>query len=318
MARVAAIDSFGGPEQLRAAEIDPGPRAAGSVRLRLAHAAVNPVDLTTRAGLTIAAADARFPMVLGWDGAGEVVEADPGSGFEPGDRVAVLSRQLVSQRGTYGEILDAPPHTLARIPAGLDLELAAAAPLAALTAVQALAKLGLRPGETLLVNGALGALGRFALQLAARDGAQVAAVVRPEHSDFARELGATIVIPRGDEPAAALAAAKGGGADAGLDLVGADAARAVFAAVADGGRYATVVPRAVDPGGAFEIERGIEPRTVYVSDEEVGPQLEPLLRAIAAGELRVPIAERFPLAEAGPAHRRLEAGGLLGKVILDV
>jgi NADPH:quinone reductase-like Zn-dependent oxidoreductase len=281
------------------------------VLVRVVHAAVNPVDLQTRAGRTIAAADARFPMVLGWDAAGVVEEAGEDAPVAAGDRVALMTSQVVDQVGTYAERIVVAAATMALIPAALDAPVAAAVPLAGLTAAQGLDKLDLHEGDLLVINGAVGAVGRFALQLAVRTGVTVAAVVSAEDEQLARALGASVVLDRAAGPAAQLDRE----ADAAFDIVGGEAAHALIATVRDGGRYVTAVPRRVDPSGPFDEQRGIRPRPVYVQPD---PERLAQLLGLAADGLQVPIAHRLPVAEAGRAHALLAAGGLRGKVILDL
>jgi NADPH:quinone reductase-like Zn-dependent oxidoreductase len=309
------IDAFGGPDRLREGEVSvpaPGP---GQVRIAVRYAAVNPVDLTTRAGRTIPADHARFPMVLGWDAAGTVEAVGEGVDLEPGDRVAVLSVQVVHQRGTYAGAVLADREAVARIPAGVPDDVAAATPVAGLTALQGLGMLELGDGATLVVNGAAGAVGRFAVQLAARRGVTVVAVASAGDEALLRDLGAAHVVDRDDDVAAATRAALGGPADAGYDLVGGQAAHALLAAVRDGGRYVTAVPDRVDPTGPFEPERGISPRPVYVRMNS--DQLAELLAMADDGRLTVAIAHRLPLADAARAHELVAAGGLRGKVVLE-
>lgn len=232
-ATAAIIDAFGGPSRLRLDQVEVPARDAGSVRVRVEHAAVNPVDLQTRSGATIPSADARFPMTLGWDAAGVVEEADEGTGFATGDRVALLSVQVVTQVGTYAERIIVDPGTMAPIPPALDPAVAAAVPLSGLTAAQGLGLLELAKGDVFVMNGAVGSVGRFALQLAARAGATVAAVVGADDEQLAHRLGADFVLDRRGDPAAQLEAMLGRKADAAFDLVGGAAAHALLAAVRD-------------------------------------------------------------------------------------
>lgn len=312
----AVIDDFGGPDRLALGEVTVPEPAGDQVRVAVRAAAVNPVDLQTRAGRTIPRDQARFPMVLGWDAAGVVERAGPDARHAPGTRVAVLSVQVVHQRGTYTGALLADGDAVAPVPGGVPDDVAAATPLAGLTALQGLDMLDLRPGASLLVGGAAGAVGRFAVQLAARRGATVVAVARAGDEALLKGLGATAVVDREGDVARATEQALGAPADAAFDLVGGAAAHALLAAVRDGGRYVTAVPRRVDPSGPFDEERGITPRPVYVRPH--AEQLAELLELVASGALAVPVAHRLPLSRAGDAHELVAAGGLRGKVVLEV
>jgi NADPH:quinone reductase-like Zn-dependent oxidoreductase len=172
------------------------------------------------------------------------------------------------------------------------------------------------PGASIVVNGAAGAVGRFAVQLAARRGATVVAVSRGDDEELLRSLGAAAIVDRDDAVAAATRQALGEAADAAFDLVGGAPAHAAHAAVRDGGEYVTAVPRAVDPTGVFDAERGIVPRAVFVRPR--ADQLAELLDLVAAGELSVPVAYRLALPRLADAHELVAAGGLRGKVVLEV
>ena len=198
-----------------------------------------------------------------------------------GTRVVATTAHKWTQVGGYAEYVTLPARYVAAVPDELDLAVAAALPLAAMTAWQALDELGLAAGQSLLVNGPRGAIGAFAVQLAARRGLEVVA----------------------DEPA-----------DGVLDVIGGEAAQRAFALVREGGRYATVVPEFWVPGGVFGRTRGIDPIVVRF-DPDAAPLAE-LARLAATGDLSPRIADRLPLDQAAAAHARLAARGVPGKLIL--
>ncbi|MFL6113919.1 MAG: NADP-dependent oxidoreductase [Catenulispora sp.] len=279
-----AVHEFGPAENLTPTKVEVREPAAGEVLIRVKAAAVNPADLGMRDGRYVWLEPVRMPVVPGYDVAG-VVEAGGGA-FPAGTAVIGYTAHSKTQIGAYAEYVTLPERLVAAAPAGLDWAHAAALPLAGLTAQTALARLAVAAGETLLINRLSSAVGLLAAQLAEARGIEV------------RTLD-----DGGDGPVAAA-----------LDVVGADAALAAFARVADGGRYATIVPEFWIPGGQFTPARGIEPVTVFV-DETVGSLAE-LSRLATAGRVRPKVAQTFPLAAAADAHRRLAAGGARGKLVL--
>ena len=312
--RAAVISRFGGPDELHEEEIpDPAP-AAGEVRISVVGAAVNPADLGTRAGKNIPADQARFPMVLGWDVAGTVHDAGAGARHRPGDRVVAVSVQPATQVGTHAERVVLPDSQVVGVPEEVDLLTAATVPLAGLTAIRALEALRLSGGQTLLINGPMGAVGRIAAQLARARGVVVLGPARTGDADIAQRLGVDHPLQRGRPLLEQVQQVLGGGVDAALDLVGDAAAREAMASVRDGGRYATTVPEWWIPGGPFTAQRGIEPFVVSVAADPDG--IRWLLHALTDGEFASPIAERFALSEASAAHRRVAEGGLRGKVLI--
>ncbi|QBD76610.1 NADP-dependent oxidoreductase [Ktedonosporobacter rubrisoli] len=315
MMRVAAIERFGDPEQLSIQKVplpDPGP---GQVRMRIAAAAVNPADLGMVTGVYRWKEEVSFPLVPGYDAAGSVDALGEGvSSFQVGDQVIACSQHSLTQVGTYAEYAILSEHYLAPAPQGIELIAAASLPLAGLTALQALEQLQLAPGQTLLINGPLGAVGGFALQLVALRGIQVLAPTFAHEAELARTLGATFMLDREQDIPAQVKQAVPSGVDAALDVIGGVAARSAFEAVHDGGLYVTVVPEFWVPGGQFVPQRGITPRVVGVRSNTL--QLIELSSLLANGQLTTRVAKVFSLEHASTAHRLLAAGSIHGKIIL--
>lgn len=309
--RVVEVGEYGGPEVLRAAERpDPEP-AAGRVRVRIAAATVNPVDLWTRAGTIQAMTPGlRPPILLGWDLAGTVLETS--EGFTAGQRVVGMVPWFgvaTDGIGTYAEILSALPSWLAPLPDGIDLAAAATLGMNAQTAAQALDLLGLRGGQTVLITGASGGVGGFAVELAAAAGADVIALAGgPDDETHLAGLGAKQVLPRTAPPllAAAVRELHPGGVDGVLDA--AMLGQPVVGAVADGGVFIS----ASQPLPAAE--RGI--RVQQVQTEPDGPRLAGLAAHLTAGGLTARVQATFPLAQAAEAHRRAALPGQRGKIVL--
>ncbi|MFJ9721194.1 NADP-dependent oxidoreductase [Streptomyces sp. NPDC101209] len=301
--RAVVLDAYGGPEHLAVAHVaEPAAPEANAVVVRVTAAAVNPVDLQTRAGLHAGRSLLQPPMILGWDVAGAVVAVgDDVTAVRVGDRVVAMSAQMATGRGTYAETVALPADITAPAPASIPLTTAAGLPLAGLTAQQALDALDLPEGATLSVTGAVGSVGALAVQLARRRGLQVVAQVRrPADAEEALALGAHEVTLT-TEPAAGTP-----GADGLLETAGLPQA---IGTVRDGGRVVSIVPTRRPAE-----ERGI---TVTVSHvEQDGRRLAELSALLDRGDLRLRTAKEYGFDEAAEAHRALAGGGVRGKVLL--
>jgi NADPH:quinone reductase-like Zn-dependent oxidoreductase len=301
--RAVAVTALGGPEVLRVVEQpDPVP-AAGEVLVRVRAVCVNPADIGARVG-HVPGGPVPPPFLPGWDIAGEVVEvgadvADLGVGESVVGMIPwYLTRGAV---GGYAELVAADAEWLVPVPADLDPVVASTVPLNALTARRALEIMGLSEPGTILVTGASGAVGGFAAQLAVRAGHRVLASATYDDEEWVRGLGVDTVIPRSADLAG------GGPVPAVLDAV--PVGESAGAVVADGGVLVTTrTTSPVDPA------RGVRQEIVMVRLDR--PALRELVEAVAEGHLRNRVAATLPLAEAAEAHRRVEAGGLRGKVVL--
>ncbi|GAA2294570.1 NADP-dependent oxidoreductase [Nonomuraea roseoviolacea subsp. roseoviolacea] len=308
--RAVVIRGFGGPEVLEVADVPVPSAGEGQVRIRVEAAAVNPVDLATRSGALTEAGllPARDLIGIGWDVAGTVEETGPGvAGLAVGDRVVGLSDRLDVPYGTHADqvVLDADAVT--RAPSGVGAVEAATLPLNGLTAVQALDRLGLRPGETLLVTGAAGAVGGYAVQLAVARGLRVVAVAGAADEALVRELGAELFVPRTARLGEAVRALVPGGVHGALDAAVTGAA--ALDAVRNGGSFAAVVA-----GGAPLPLRGTRVFTHWISAD--GARLADLVTLVEQGKLTLRVAATLPLEEVAEAHRRLAKGGLRGRLVL--
>ncbi len=301
--RVAEVSEFGGPEVLREAERpDPQP-GPGEVLVRIHAASINPTDLATRAGAARRRMpDLQPPFVLGWDLAGVVVAG--GHGFESGQRVVgmIPFGRIGGRVGAYAELAAVEPDWLAPIAEDVDFVTGSVLPLNVLTARQCLDLLEAKPGDTILITGASGAVGGYAVQLAVRDGYRVIAMAGSDGEDWVRSLGAHEVLPRDADLSGA------GPVDAVFDAVPLGPKSAV--AAKDGG----VVVFTRSPGDG-EPERGVRFKPMLVQPD---PQaLRALADDLAEGRLRpARVAETLDLAEAARGHELAEAGGLHGKVVL--
>lgn len=276
----------------------PTPRP-DQILVRVTAAGLNPVDITTRRGGFHAAGLIDQPATtgLGWDVAGTVAAlgADV-DGPAIGTPVAGLNDNLNLPVRGHAEYVLLPAAAVTAIPEGVTPQVAAAVALNGLAAAQALDLLDPSSGIDLLITGAAGAVGGFAVQLATRRGWRVTALAREADREFLTGIGASVVI---SEPA--------GSYDAVIDTAVLDGA--ALALVRDGGGYVGVLP-----GATPAAERGIVPVAVMTGHD--GPVVGALLDLVAAGDLTVRIAETFPLAEAAQAHDLFEKGGHRGQFLL--
>lgn len=286
---------------------DPVP-GSGQVRVRVLAATVNPVDWFVASGaLASMAPHLAMPLVLGWDVVGVVDAVGVGAPYEPGQRVAAMTPWFDAGVGTFAEAVLLDPAWLTPLPDGLDPVLAATVPLNGQTARQALDLLAVQPGATVLVTGASGGAGGFAVQLATVAGARVLAVASSGDEERVRGLGAAEVLARGDDLVERVRALVPAGVDAVLDAV--PVGPQLVAAVRDGGAFLTVLAPT-----APESERGIRVEKVSVTPRR--EQLATLLDDLAAGRLQTAVAQVLPLAKAAEAVEIASAGGLRGKVVL--
>ncbi|MFF3941802.1 NADP-dependent oxidoreductase [Streptomyces phaeofaciens] len=293
--RAAVVTSFGGPEAVEIVDVAVPEPGAGEVRLKVAAAALNPVDAGVRAGVF---GGAGRQLGLGWDIAGTVDAVGTAAAWEVGDEVVALHYGMGTALGSHAEYVVVPADAVAKAPATVDAPHAATLPLNALTAAQALDLLALDPGQSLVVTGAAGAVGGFAVQLAAHRGLVVTGVARPADEDLVRSLGAAHF--SADDVAA-------GGVDAVLDA--ARLGERALAWVRDGGAFSGVIPGA-QPASV----RGVRTDAVEVSAD--GARLAELVRLVDDGALTLRVAETFALADAAKAHARLDEGGIRGRLVL--
>ena len=271
--------------------------AAGEVRVRIAAAPVNPVDLAVRGGFfqSIGLINQPEHAGLGWDFAGTVEAVGAGVDLEPGTAVAGLVGGLDRDFGTYAEQVVVPAADVAVVPEGLDLVAAATIPLNALTAADLVDLLGDGEGRSLLVTGAAGAVGGYVVPFALRRGWRVTGLARAADEEFVRTLGADFTA----EPTT--------GWDAVAD--GAVLQEAGVALVRDGGRFVGVLPAFAPP-----TERGVSIEVVSVVPD--GDRLAGLLDEAARGELPVRVAEVLPLDRYADAHAAVAKGGVRGRYVL--
>ncbi len=329
--RAIEMREIGGPAALLLVE-RPTPSVAGptDVLVRLMAAGVNPVDTKVRSRGPLLPEG--LPMVPGCDGAG-VVEAVGAEvrGLAPGDEVWLCHGGLGGPVGNYAEYILAQAAGVRPKPPSLSFIEAAAAPLVLITAWEALFdRAGLKPGQTVLIHAGAGGVGHVAIQLAHRFGARVAATVSgPEKASFAHDLGAEYTINYREEDLvqAVMDWTGGRGVDVALDSVGPEVFRSTLPAMAHYGSLITIL----DPGPqdlkearnrnlriGFELMLTPMLRDLPEARAHQGEILDRCAERIARGELRIEVAETFPLEGAADAHRRIEEGHTRGKLVLAI
>lgn len=297
--RTAVVITPSGPDSIEIIDVpvrEPGP---GQIRVRVAAAAVNPVDLGVVAGRfhAMGLVDQPSHTGLGWDFAGTVIAAGADVDLEPGTRVAGMIDGFDRDFGTYAEELVAPARNVAVVPDGLDLMTAVTVPLNALAAAQLIDLIGDAPrtANRLLVAGAAGAVGSYVAALAGERGWSVTGLARPSDADFVRSLGADFTTE--PEP----------GWDAVADCAVLQAR--ALGLVRDGGVYLGVQP-ALGP----QPERGIRVDAVVAHPD--GVRLADLLARTAKGELPARVHAILPLDQVADAHRGMAAGGARGRYVI--
>jgi NADPH:quinone reductase-like Zn-dependent oxidoreductase len=307
--------AWGGPEVMRYGDVpDPVP-SSGQVRVAVHAASINPVDWKLRSGLARAIPGQRFPRPFGTDFAGVVDAVGKGvTGVAVGDRVYGIVVTMFGRPGSHAELMTVAAKQVRRMPEWLSFADAAALPVAALTALAGLRLAGDRAGRRVLVNGATGGVGHFAVQIARARGADVTAVCSAKNAEHALALGAAKVLDYRTQDFTKGAERY----DFVFDPHAAVGYARAAAVLALGGAYASTLPT---PGlwlrsvasTFLPIGRG------YVANMRGNPEdYAELERLLAAGQVKPVVEQVFPLAEAAKGFALAEAGGVVGKVVLRV
>jgi NADPH:quinone reductase-like Zn-dependent oxidoreductase len=298
--KAIVVHQYGGPEVLKFEDYpDPVP-GPGEVLVRLAATSVNPIDYKRRAGLTKDFYPLQFPGLIGVDIAGTVVKLGPGvEGFSIGDQVFAMADN------TYAELCVVKAAALAKVPKGLDLIQAAALPLVTVTGNQLMSATGINAGQTVLVVGAGGNVGRSAVFTGKQRGATVIAGVLKKQMDEVKTVGADQVVATDDDTAIVNLPP----VDAVADTVGGRTADKLIAKVKPGGVFATVL---APPQSAAYYP---SVKVVHVFSKFDRKTLEFMAEAVRDGKLVIPISQKLPLSEAAEAQASAEKGGT-GKILL--
>jgi NADPH:quinone reductase-like Zn-dependent oxidoreductase len=328
--RVVQLRRFGGPDELEVVDAPLPPVGRGEVRVRVLASSVNYTEVLIRRRLYPQTMRLQPPFVLGYDLVGEIDQLGDGvRGFQVGDRVADMT--VVGSNAAYRTLR---ADDLARVPAGIDAAEAATLILSWTTAYQLLHRSAhVTPGQRVLVHGAAGAVGQALLALGRLAGLEVWGAARGEHAAMIRELGAKAIDYQREDFTRVLP----GGFDVVFDGIGEDGYRRSFAALKPGGVLLAI-------GFSASVQAQQRMRTIVLSIARMylwrflpggkharfysinlmrarhpawfREDLERLFGLLAAGAIRPRVAERISFDEVAEAHRRLEAGGLEGKLVL--
>jgi NADPH:quinone reductase-like Zn-dependent oxidoreductase len=299
--KAVVLHEYGGPDKLKHEDWEDPVIGERQVLVRVSAAGVNPIDYKLRSGAMKAFMPINFPIILGYDFSGVVRAVGPKvTEFAPGDKV------FGRASGTYAQLVVADVPGVAKLPEHLDLVDAAALPVITNTGEQIITRgTKIEHGQTIVVTGAVGAVGRTAVWVARKAGAVVIAAVRGSQMKEAAELEANDVIALDD----AASLDKLGFVDAVADTVGGDVGETMIGKVKPGGIFATVV----GPPANAKLHPTVKVEMVQ-STPDAG-SMRSLAEAVAAGHLVIPIDRMVPLEDAASAHAAAEKGGI-GKVLL--
>jgi NADPH2:quinone reductase len=318
--RAVVVTEYGGPEVLRQVDIDEPHAGPGRLRIRVHAATVNPADVLLRVGDiddALRASTLSPPYRPGMEVAGIVDEIGPDTSTDVriGNRVMAIMMPIDDSGGAYAEYVVVDADQVTAAPAGSSHAEAATLPMNGLTARRALDVLNLKPGQTLAVTGAAGAVGGYVIQLAKADGLRVVADAAPADEQLVSALGADETVPRGPDVGERIRRLHPGGVAAVVDaaLQGDE----VLPALRDGGQIA-IVRRAGERGtSTLHPERSVTVRDVWVPDYTHATDKLDNLRVLAEqGKVTLRVAQTFPAADAAAAHRAIERGGVRGRLVL--
>ncbi len=301
--KAVVLHEYGGPEKLHFEDNVPDPQVSGdTVLIEAAAASVNPIDWKVRSGARQKDFPLTFPAILGRDVSGVVRAVGANvKHFKPGDRVLAFSNR------TYAELVAVPEDAVTHLPDGVDLIDAAAIPLISLTGDQLVRRAtNLHKGQTILVTGALGSVGRAAVHTAKKMGAQVIAGVRQHQLYDARSLGTSSVVALDDDDAIS----KLDMVDAIADTVGGQVGAKLLPKVKQGGSfgYASVLPE-----NAATLNPSVKITRVFAQSDP--SKVREFADDVRDGKFILPIGRKLPLRDAAAAQILAEKGGV-GKVIL--
>ncbi|WP_116107134.1 NADP-dependent oxidoreductase [Lewinella sp. IMCC34191] len=316
--KAVRIHEFGGPEVLKIEEVDRPAPAADQILVKVYASGVNPTDWVIReGGNDVLRPFLKLPMTLGWDAAGVVEEVGSDvTGFKRGD--AVYGEPEFPAGGSYAEFLVSRASQFAHKPATIDFTTAAAVPLAGLTAWTGIFKCGkLQAGQRILVQGASGGVGSFAVQFAKAKGAYVIGMASNANLDYVRQLGANEVIDYRTQQFEELLQD--------IDVV-------LEASPLRDNRERLKAVQVLRQGGIFvtanvdhpfdeEVKEALAAKHATgeaYSNEARGEWLEEIAELIDSGKVKVPVARVFPLEEVAEAHRESESWHVRGKLVLQV
>ncbi len=309
--KAIVIDKYGDKDVLQEREIEKPVIEDNQVLVESYATSINPIDWKVRAGYLKEMLEFEFPIILGWDTAGVIVEKGKGvSGFEIGDRV--FARPATTRQGTYAEYVAVDETLLARIPETMSYEEAAAIPLAGLTAWQCLVDFGeIKEGDKVLIHAGSGGVGNFAIQIAKSFGAYVATTASGKNEDFVKSLGADQFINYKEEEFSEVLQ----DFDLVLDTMGGEVQSNSYKVLKKSGKLVSIA----QPPNEEEAEKyGVKAEFLWLDPK--GEQLEKLADLYDSGQLKPVIGETYDLSEKGlrDAHALSETHHAKGKIVIRV
>jgi NADPH:quinone reductase-like Zn-dependent oxidoreductase len=299
--KAVVLKAYGDVDQLSYEEVETPKPGSGEVLVKIAATSINPIDWKLRSGAVRERMPLELPAILGRDLAGEIAELGTGvTGFTVGQRVIALASR------TYAEYVVVKADVLAPMAAGLTFEQAAALPLVTLTGTQLVENgVKIKGGQSLLLTGALGGVGRTAAYVAAQHKGQVIAVVRQSQMAAGEHLGTLALVALEDEKGLS----EFENIDAFADTVGGPLAVKLLKHLKHGGIYASVVGI---PGEIKDFD--VHAEAVWAHPD--APRLAQLAEDVAHDRFKIPVAKIMKLSEIREAHRLAEGGGVGGKIVL--
>ncbi len=314
--KAVRMHAFGNTDVLQYEEVERPLPQAGEVLVRVRAAGINPVDWGARSypipGIT-RAAEASLPYTLGWDLAGSVVALGAEvTDFAIGEAVYGMPR-FPREARAYSEYTTAPVSDLARKPEQLTYEQAAAVPMAALTAWQALFDTaGLQAGQTVFIPGGAGGVGHFAIQFAKWKGAQVITTTSTRNVTFVRELGADVVIDYTQQTLEEVIQQ----VDVVLDMMGEDVLRQACRGVKRGGHVVSLLRAHRELGE--QLAEKADAQFTFILVHPSGEHLAEIASLCDTGQIKVSVAAVFPLQDVAQAHKLSEGRHVRGKLVLSI
>lgn len=308
--RAVVINEYGGKEKLAEAKVSLPELGADQVLVKVAATSINPIDWKLREGYLKQMFPWSFPIILGWDVAGEIVEVGQKvKDYHVGDRI--FARPETTRFGTYADYTIVDSNLLAPVPESIAFTEAAAVPLAGLTALQALFDHGsLKAGEKVLIHAGAGGVGTYAIQLAKNAGAYVITTASPRNHELVKKLGADEVIDYHTTDFEEVLT----DIDLVFDTMGGEIQKKSFSVLKEHGRLISVLSIEDETLAAT---KQIEAKAIWLRTN--GEQLSELAKLMADGKLVIVIGETFPLTRQGvyDAHALSETHHAVGKIVLD-
>ena len=309
--KAIVIDKYGDKEVLEEREIAQPVIQDDQVLLEIHATSINPIDWKVRAGYLKEMLPFEFPITLGWDAAGIIVEKGKNvSNFEVGDRV--FARPATTRQGTYAEYVAVEENLLAQMPASMSFDEAAAIPLVGLTAWQCLVDFsGIKQGDKVLIHAGAGGVGNFAIQIAKSFGAYVATTASGKNEEFVKSLGADQVIDYKKEDFSEMLH----DFDIVLDSMGGEIQTKSYKVLKPHGKLVSVAqPPIEEETEKYQVDAG------FVWLEPKGEQLQQLADMYESGKLKVVIGETFDFNEDSlkEAHALSETHHARGKIVIRI